>query len=79
MKKIIPLSLTLSSLLLSQTITSIKYEGLLHLSTDVATEISGIHVGDEFDINKIDESLKKFYKQGYFSVFGSVVTSTTVS
>ena len=67
MKKIIPLSLTLSSLLLSQTITSIKYEGLLHLSTDVATEISGIHVGDEFDINKIDESLKKFYKQGYFS------------
>ncbi len=67
MKKIIPLSLTLSSLLVSQTITSIKYEGLLHLSTDVATEISGIHVGDEFDINKIDESLKKFYKQGYFS------------
>ncbi len=67
MKKIIPLSLTLSSLLLSQTITSIKYDGLLHLSTDVATEISGIHVGDEFDINKIDESLKKFYKQGYFS------------
>ncbi len=67
MKKIIPLSLTLSSLLLSQTITSIKYDGLLHLSTDVATEISGIHIGDEFDINKIDESLKKFYKQGYFS------------
>ena len=67
MKKIIPLSLTLSSFLLSQTITSIKYEGLLHLSPDVATEISGIHIGDEFDINKIDESLKKFYKQGYFS------------
>lgn len=67
MKKIIPLSLTLNSLLISQTITSIKYEGLLHLSSDVATEISGIHVGDEFDINKIDESLKKFYKQGYFS------------
>jgi len=67
MKKIIPLSLTLSSLLLSQTITSIKYEGLLHLSNDVAMEISGIHVGDEFDINKIDESLKKFYRQGYFS------------
>jgi len=55
MKKIIPLSLTLNSLLISQTITSIKYEGLLHLSSDVATEISGIHVGDEFDINKIDE------------------------
>jgi outer membrane protein insertion porin family len=39
----------------------------MHLSKDVASEISGLHAGDEFDINKIDESLKKFYKQGYFS------------
>jgi outer membrane protein insertion porin family len=44
-----------------------EYKGLIHLSPDVASEISGLHVGDEFDINKIDESLKKFYKQGYFS------------
>lgn len=67
MRKILPLSVTLSSLLLSQSIISIEYKGLLHLSEDVATEISGISVGDEFDINKIDESLKKFYKQGYFT------------
>jgi outer membrane protein insertion porin family len=67
MKKILPLSITLSSLLLSQTITSIEYKGLLHLSEDVATEISGVRVGDEFDINKIDQSIKNFYKQGYFS------------
>jgi outer membrane protein insertion porin family len=39
----------------------------MHLSKDVASEISGLHAGDEFDINKIDESLKRFYKQGYFS------------
>jgi len=74
MKKILPLSLTLSSLLFSQTITSIEYKGLLHLSEDVATEISGVHVGDEFDINKIDKSLKNFYKQGYFS---DIYVSTT--
>ncbi|NEW59879.1 outer membrane protein assembly factor BamA [Sulfurovum sp. bin170] len=67
MRKILPLSVTLSSLLLSQTVTSLEYKGLLHLSEDVATEISGIHIGDEFDINKIDESLKSFYRQGYFS------------
>jgi len=67
MNKILPLSVTLTSLLLSQPITKIEYKGLFHLSKDVASEISGIHVGDEFDINKIDESLKKFYKQGYFS------------
>ncbi|NOZ90844.1 MAG: outer membrane protein assembly factor BamA [Epsilonproteobacteria bacterium] len=66
MNKILPLSVVLSSILLSQPITRIEYKGLMHLSKDVASEISGIHIGDEFDINKIDESLKKFYKQGYF-------------
>jgi len=66
MNKILPLSVVLSSILLSQPITKIEYKGLLHLSKDVASEITGIHVGDEFDINKIDESLKKLYKQGYF-------------
>ena len=67
MKKLFTLSVGLSSILLSQNITSIQYNGLLHLSKEVAGEISGIHVGDTFDINKIDESIKNFYKQGYFS------------
>ena len=67
MKNIFTLSIGLSSILLAQNITSIKYNGLLHLSPDLATEISGIHVGDTFDINQIDESIKKFYAQGYFS------------
>jgi outer membrane protein insertion porin family len=67
MRKILPLSIALTSLLISQTISSIEYKGLLHLSSDVATEISDIHIGDEFDINKIDESIKSFYKQGYFT------------
>ncbi|KIM08555.1 MAG: hypothetical protein KU29_03885 [Sulfurovum sp. FS06-10] len=67
MKKTFILSAGLSSLLLAQNINSIQYNGLLHLSKDVATEISGIRVGDEFDIGKIDESIKNFYRQGYFS------------
>jgi len=74
MNKLFTLSIGLSSILLAQNITSIEYNGLLHLSKDVATEISGIHVGDTFDINKIDESIKKFYSQGYFS---DIVVSAT--
>jgi len=67
MRKLFTLSVGLSSLLLAQNITSIQYNGLLHISKEVANEIAGINVGDPFDINKIDESLKNFYSQGYFS------------
>ncbi len=74
MRKLFTLSVGLSSLLLAQNITSIQYNGLLHISEEVATEISGINVGDAFDINKIDESLKNFYRQGYFS---DIVVSRT--
>jgi len=74
MKKLFTLSVGLSSLLLAQNITSIKYNGLLHISDEVATEISKINVGDTFDINKIDKSLKAFYRQGYFS---DIVVSIT--
>jgi outer membrane protein insertion porin family len=76
MKKLFTLSVGLSSILLAQNITSIQYNGLLHLSKDVATEISGIHAGESFDINKIDESIKKFYSQGYFSDITVSVTKT---
>ena len=74
MKNFFTLSVGLSSILLAQNITSIQYNGLLHISKEVATEISGINVGDSFDINKIDESLKNFYRQGYFS---DIVVSRT--
>ena len=74
MKKLFTLSVGLSSILLAQNITSIQYNGLLHLSEDVANEVSEIHVGDPFDIMKIDESIKKFYEQGYFS---DIVVSVT--
>lgn len=74
MKKLFTLSVGLSSILLSQNITSIQYNGLLHISNEVAGEIANIHVGEPFDINKIDESIKAFYRQGYFS---DIVVSTT--
>ena len=50
----------------SQKITQIKFVGLAHLSPTVAKEIAGLRVGDEMDAAKINESLKKFFAQGYF-------------
>ncbi len=66
-KKIILSWLFVGSLLLAQRVTQIKFEGLSHLSPSVAKEIGGIRVGDEMDAHKINEALKNFFLQGYFS------------
>jgi len=67
MSRILSLSITLTSLVFAEQISSIEYRGLYHLSPDMASEIANIHAGDRLDVNKIDRALKKFYKQGYFS------------
>lgn len=56
----------IGSLLLAQKVTQIKFEGLSHLSPTIAKEIAGIHVGDEINAGKINDSIKKFFAQGYF-------------
>jgi outer membrane protein insertion porin family len=56
----------LGSLLFGQKVTQIKFEGLEHLSPSVAMEIADIHVGDNVDAVKINESIKNFFSQGYF-------------
>ncbi|MGC9350599.1 MAG: outer membrane protein assembly factor BamA, partial [Sulfurovum sp.] len=66
MKKIALSLVLMGTLLIAQKISQIKYVGLAHLSPSVATEISGIQVGDEMDITKINQSVKNFYAQGYF-------------
>ena len=67
MKKIALAWMLVGSLLLAQKITQIKFEGLAHLSPSVAKEIAGIHVGDQMDATKINNSIKNFFSQGYFS------------
>jgi len=64
-KLLISLGVT-TSILLAQKITSIEYEGLSHLSKQMAQEISGVHIGDEIDSSSIDDSILKLYNQGYF-------------
>ncbi len=56
----------IGSLLLAGKVTEIKFEGLAHLSNSVALEIADIRVGDNMDSEKINESIKNFYAQGYF-------------
>lgn len=65
-KKIALSWILIGSLLLAQKITQIKFEGLAHLSPSVAMEIADLRVGDQMDPAKIDESIKKFFEQGYF-------------
>ena len=66
MKKIALTLVLAGALLMAEKISRIEYVGLAHLSPSVATEISGIHVGDEMDLAKINQSVKNFYAQGYF-------------
>ena len=65
-RKIALLVMLATALLSAQRISAIKYEGLVHLSASTASEISGIHVGDQMNNDKINQSIKKLFAQGYF-------------
>lgn len=47
MKKILFLSLAVAGALNAVTIKSVTYKGLMHLSNEVANDISGLKIGDE--------------------------------
>ena len=64
--KIILFWMLVSSFLLAQKVTQIKFEGLAHLSASTAKEIAGIHVGDTIGAENINHSIKNFFAQGYF-------------
>jgi outer membrane protein insertion porin family len=66
LKKTVVSLILLSSILSAQKIKAIKFEGLTSLSAAAAKEIAGIRVGEQMDIDKINESVVKFYNQGYF-------------
>jgi outer membrane protein insertion porin family len=65
-RKIILSWILVGSLLFAQKISQIKFEGLSHLSPSVALEVAGLRVGDEMDIEKINQSIVNFFNQGYF-------------
>jgi len=50
----------------ARTIEKIRFNGLLHISDQMAREIIGFNEGSKFNIEMIDESVKNFYKQNFF-------------
>ncbi len=65
-KKILLTWTLLGVFLFAQKITQIKFEGLSQLSHTAALEVANIHVGDPMDADKINQSIKNFFEQGYF-------------
>ena len=65
-RKLVLSWMLIGSLLLAQKITKIEFEGLHHLSPQVAMEIAGLRVGEEMNIEKINQAIVNFYNQGYF-------------
>ena len=66
MKKILIVCLFMAVYIQAATVKSLKFDGLIHLSQEVASEMIGIKQGDSVDIEIIDKAVKTLYKQGYF-------------
>ncbi len=67
MKKILlSLAFITSSICLATTVKSVSFKGLVHISPQMATEISAINVGEQFSYEKGNKAIQKLFAQGYF-------------
>ncbi|WP_024954848.1 outer membrane protein assembly factor BamA [Sulfurospirillum arcachonense] len=66
MRKLLLLSFIIVSFSQAAIVKSLKFDGLIHLSEEVASEMIGIKQGDFVNIEIIDKAIKTLYKQGYF-------------
>ena len=60
-------ALLLSLPLFAAPVTEIKFVGMVHISESIAKSMLKLRVGDELEIEQVDESIKTFFKQGYFT------------
>jgi len=51
----------------AMTVSSIKYNGMVHISENVALRMLKFEVGDTVSSKDLDEALKNYFKQGYFT------------
>ncbi len=65
-KTLVAISILFSTYLSATTIKDIRFDGLIHISHQVAKEMLGFGIGDELDIEKIDKSISRFFEQNYF-------------
>ena len=66
MKKITALSLVVATSLCAAPLKSLQFDGLIHLSPEMASEMIDMRAGDSVDMEKIDKAVKTLYKQNYF-------------
>lgn len=67
MKIILAVLLTLLTInSFAQTINTIKYEGMVHISEPVALRMLDFEKGDDVDEEVINKAIHKYFKQGYF-------------
>jgi len=56
-----------STAICAQTIKKIQYDGMVQISEPVALRMLPFEVGDELEKEKVNEAIKKYFKQGYFN------------
>lgn len=66
MRFLLFLLIVLPTLLFSIDLKRIEYQGLVHISPVVATEMIDIQEGERIDIEKVNKAIVRFYEQGYF-------------
>lgn len=66
MKKNLFLLLLASLSINAENIQSIKFNGLIHLSSEVAKEISGLKIGEKLTGESTDKAIINLFKQNYF-------------
>lgn len=65
-KSVAFISIALASILGAQTIQKIEFKNLSKVSPKIALETIDIKEGDELNVDKVNEAIKKFYRFGYF-------------
>jgi outer membrane protein insertion porin family len=63
---LIAVFMTASTFLAAETVQNVKYEGLVHISEGVADQILVQKAGETLETDKVDKTVKAFFKQGYF-------------
>ncbi len=68
MKLFLPLFLFIfTTNIYGQLIKTIKYDGLVHLSENVALRMLTFETGDDIEVEDVDNAIKKYFEQGYFN------------
>ena len=61
------LFLFVTTALFSQTLKSVKFDGIVHLSEPVALRMLPFEVGDDIEQKDVDKAIKNYFNQGYFN------------